>query len=228
MSDTYIYVIGAIGHRPVKIGKANEVQERLRTLQTGSPYPLELRLAIKASADLEYELHRRFKPFRQHSEWFDFGDKDAVAEVLTAIGDLRKPTGELDGQREDRRSIWERIDGYLDEPPYLMPRYFMADDGLRLDRIGQGEGTSCFRCAAGLPQTDGLAFAFVDDDDRPACDSCATHGRPERTAMLRVLRDCERTLHGLSNEIYHQELLEFLRAMHWGARAMWGEFNGEY
>lgn len=97
---TNIYVIGAPGHRPVKIGKANDVQSRLRTLQTASPYRLEVRLAVQAPAVLETDLHAYFAKFRTKGEWFDFGQRDPVFEVCEGlIGLSQGKTAGPDGPR---------------------------------------------------------------------------------------------------------------------------------
>ena len=88
MDLTHVYVIGAPGHRLVKIGKADDVRERLAALQIGSPYPLEILLMARVDRRMEHALHARFRPHRRHGEWFDFGVLDPVAEVAYAIGQL--------------------------------------------------------------------------------------------------------------------------------------------
>lgn len=88
--DTNVYVVGANDYRPVKIGKANNVQERLRGLQTGSPYQLEVRLAVQAPAVLETDLHTYFAAFRVKGEWFDFGQRDPIVEVCEGIAAISR------------------------------------------------------------------------------------------------------------------------------------------
>lgn len=92
---TYVYVVGADDYRPVKIGKADDVKERLRGLQTGSPHKLDVRLAVRCEAVREKELHRYFAPFRRNGEWFDFGQRDPVVEVCAGIAALSR--GETSG-----------------------------------------------------------------------------------------------------------------------------------
>jgi hypothetical protein len=67
-----IYFIRAAESRRLKIGIARNVQERLNTLQTGSPEPL----AIEASFEIdgcitEKQLHAIFKDCHIRREWFE-------------------------------------------------------------------------------------------------------------------------------------------------------------
>lgn len=54
----------------VKIGRAVDVPERLRTLQAAHPAPLLLRAAVPCHAALEGAVHRRFAHLRARGEWF--------------------------------------------------------------------------------------------------------------------------------------------------------------
>jgi len=116
---TYVYVVGANDCRPVKIGKANSVQERLRGLQTGSPFQLEVRLSVQAPAVLETDLHAYFAAFRIKGEWFDFGQCDPITEVCAGIaaisrGETAGPSGPPRMRSFDHRALAEH------------PEYFAA------------------------------------------------------------------------------------------------------
>lgn len=65
-----VYIIQA--GEMVKIGKAVNVEKRLRSLQTASPVVLHLVRAIESDDGnrLELELHRRFAKYRENGEWF--------------------------------------------------------------------------------------------------------------------------------------------------------------
>lgn len=65
-SQTTTYFISQ--GRFVKIGRARNVDDRLRTLQTGSPIELVLECALVG--DHEDELHRFFYETRVRGEWF--------------------------------------------------------------------------------------------------------------------------------------------------------------
>lgn len=56
----------------VKIGKAVNVEKRLRGIQTASPVVLHLVRTIESDDGnrLELELHRRFAQYRENGEWF--------------------------------------------------------------------------------------------------------------------------------------------------------------
>jgi Meiotically up-regulated gene 113 len=65
-----IYIVSGASGRFFKIGFTNSIEDRLRSLQTASPEPLHLHLAIPGSLDKERELHRRFAVHRAQGEWF--------------------------------------------------------------------------------------------------------------------------------------------------------------
>lgn len=72
-----IYFIQAGHDGPIKIGKAVDPQQRLRTLQTGTHETLRLLAVIPGDHEREAEIHRRLAAHRQRGEWFA-----ATAEVL--------------------------------------------------------------------------------------------------------------------------------------------------
>ena len=51
----------------VKIGTTNSLETRLKTLQCGSPVPLEL---LGVCLLEEKDIHQRFKHLRKHDDWF--------------------------------------------------------------------------------------------------------------------------------------------------------------
>lgn len=62
--------------RYIKIGKANNVENRLMVLQTGSPLPLKIQRVFKCkdpkeAYELEHFFHVLLKNHRLHGEWFD-------------------------------------------------------------------------------------------------------------------------------------------------------------
>jgi hypothetical protein len=81
----WVYVIGAAESSVVKIGKAADIERRRRNLQTASPLKLVTRWATPGDRKLERWLHVEFDHLRVEGEWFDFGDKDPVAEIKAAI-----------------------------------------------------------------------------------------------------------------------------------------------
>lgn len=86
---TYLYVIGIDGDRPVKVGIAVNVPDRLRHLQTGNPRRLHVLAQFPGYRALEELVHGHFASRRMIGEWFDFGDLDPVAEVSTFVQRVR-------------------------------------------------------------------------------------------------------------------------------------------
>lgn len=83
MSQGYVYVIHAIGTNRVKIGHTNKTAVRLRGLQTASPFPLEIALAIPGSVQAEKYTHRKLAQFRKVGEWFEL--PDGVLETVKVL-----------------------------------------------------------------------------------------------------------------------------------------------
>jgi hypothetical protein len=68
----FVYFIGPDwDHGRIKIGHTRSgVHNRLRGLQTGSPYPLKLYAFMEGGTELERIMHETFAPARLHGEWF--------------------------------------------------------------------------------------------------------------------------------------------------------------
>lgn len=58
----------------VKIGYANDPSKRIPTIQTSSPYDLEVLLIVDGNYDKERELHVKFQEYRESGEWFDLSE----------------------------------------------------------------------------------------------------------------------------------------------------------
>lgn len=86
--NSYIYIIGADAP-PYKIGISKEPQRRLRSLQTGHPYPLKIHnlkeTDLTETKYLERMIHQNLKHYRTKGEWFQIDLKDAVLEVEYAV-----------------------------------------------------------------------------------------------------------------------------------------------
>lgn len=65
-----IYFVQQGADGPIKIGKANNVRDRMRGLQTSNPYPLRLLGVVDGGMSEEADLHRRFADARMQGEWF--------------------------------------------------------------------------------------------------------------------------------------------------------------
>lgn len=70
------------GQGLVKIGRSKDVQKRLKSLQTGSPHPLEIIRTFEGEGGAELWFHKEFEERRVHGEWFRFCDDMLVAVPL--------------------------------------------------------------------------------------------------------------------------------------------------
>ena len=86
----YLYALRAEGLPYIKIGcTVRSPQKRLKLLQTGQPYRLELCASVHVEADMrpiEKALHRFLREKRQHGEWFALETMDD-AQLVALIGD---------------------------------------------------------------------------------------------------------------------------------------------
>ncbi len=108
--ESFVYAIS--NGQSIKIGKANNPQQRLKELQTGSSVPLVLIKVIKCwdSAEalrLESALHRHFKNYRQHLEWYSITNVD-VSEAFESA-----PSWEIPKSRPLHPAVVRRP-----KPPY--------------------------------------------------------------------------------------------------------------
>jgi hypothetical protein len=85
---SFVYVIGCDGSSRVKIGKSNDVAKRFGSIQRMSPVELRLLAYFPGGLKRERALHEKFAHLRTYGEWFDFGDRDPVAEVSAAVAAL--------------------------------------------------------------------------------------------------------------------------------------------
>lgn len=90
-----IYFIRDDATQLIKIGfTAGEVENRLRSLQTGCPGKLVVILQIDGSEQDETAWHQRFADARERGEWFR-----PISELLLAIMELK--VAQLEGENAD-------------------------------------------------------------------------------------------------------------------------------
>lgn len=70
---SFVYLIRAGDF--CKIGKANDINSRLRQISTASPFPVSVAMVTKCSSEdlafsVEKDLHREYSHRRQNGEWF--------------------------------------------------------------------------------------------------------------------------------------------------------------
>jgi len=68
----------------LKIGRSNNAEKRLKSLQTGSPLRLSIAYVLPDKGHLEKLLHEKFKKKRINGEWFTFS-QDIVKEFESII-----------------------------------------------------------------------------------------------------------------------------------------------
>ena len=114
---TFVYCVYAVGTEFVKIGIANDIRERLRGLQTGCPYKLEL-VAFKGyerrndAIETESSLHLYFMDSSVHGEWFKHSD--GSVKFIEAFADIEHVIRQAKQYLESRRKV-RREPSYIDK-----------------------------------------------------------------------------------------------------------------
>ncbi|MFY9930019.1 MAG: GIY-YIG nuclease family protein [Streptosporangiaceae bacterium] len=80
-----LYLIGEPKGTVVKIGRAGNVERRLRILASGSPVRIVLRHVKPGLGPAETDVHKALDDRRRHGEWFDFSDAEPVQAVHDAL-----------------------------------------------------------------------------------------------------------------------------------------------
>lgn len=70
MRKTRLYVVGSYHSGPVKIGITDDIDQRIKQLQTGHPYQLRTLMLIPGDGKSEWSAHMQFSKFRLSGEWF--------------------------------------------------------------------------------------------------------------------------------------------------------------
>lgn len=79
----FIYVIRQTEPpRSLKVGKSRNPERRLRSLQTGSPCPLELLYSVPGDGETEREFHAALSEYAESGEWFT---KDALPRIKDLV-----------------------------------------------------------------------------------------------------------------------------------------------
>ena len=65
-----IYVIGNLTEMLCKIGYSNNPNKRLKEVQTGCPYRLEILATFDGNIPTEKQLHEKYKEYNINGEWF--------------------------------------------------------------------------------------------------------------------------------------------------------------
>lgn len=107
-SVTWTYFIQSGVDGPIKIGKAENPENRLAELQTGSPD--SLRLIGKLKGDHEKDLHCRFHKLHFRGEWFN-----PDVRLLAFILDHAESCGEIEGLVDAARHLVRTFDKMKDE-----------------------------------------------------------------------------------------------------------------
>lgn len=93
MTEDFVYMIGSTGTGMVKLGYSKDPGKRLKELQTGNPYTIEVLATVPGSIELEQVLHVWFADLAYRGEWFCFPQRDQVDQLREALNSFRGMDG---------------------------------------------------------------------------------------------------------------------------------------
>ena len=85
----HLYIIQSDKTGAIKIGRSKNPENRLKQLQTGSPYKLKLLLVVEGRGDLEKRLHQKLDKWKQrrNGEWFEFDCTGSLPDWISELID---------------------------------------------------------------------------------------------------------------------------------------------
>lgn len=84
LDSRWVYAVSSEADpKAIKIGVAQNIEKRLRTLQMGSASPIVLRWSTRGGFPLERHLHETFDKKRIGGEWFDFRRATNPVKVIS-------------------------------------------------------------------------------------------------------------------------------------------------
>lgn len=108
-----IYFVGNLfDSKMVKIGYAkNDVDERIRQLQTGCPFHLKVYVVMEGTIKHEQDLHKILSTHRRSGEWFSHaGHLRTILKALQAGKPMQDRLAKwLSGTQTHRRILWHTI-----------------------------------------------------------------------------------------------------------------------
>jgi len=78
----WVYLARMTGTGSYKIGKAADPYKRIRAIQTPSPLEQVIVKQVVNASEVEKTLHKKYKDYRTHGEWFELEDIDEVVETF--------------------------------------------------------------------------------------------------------------------------------------------------
>jgi len=89
LDNPKVYFIQSINGGLIKIGYSSHINRRLREIQRTSPVKLRVLATISGRADIETEIHHKFRDERKHGEWFNPSQELLQYIINILLGDSK-------------------------------------------------------------------------------------------------------------------------------------------
>lgn len=89
--NDYVYIIGNKKEGICKIGYSKNPFKRLKELQTGCPYKLEIFVVVRGNISTESLLQKKYKKYKSNGEWFFYKEdlKKSIESIENTEKDLK-------------------------------------------------------------------------------------------------------------------------------------------
>lgn len=116
MKKTYVYLIKCEGF--VKIGNAHDPEKRMKDMQVGNPFELELIAKLpfegkRAAHTYEMELHHRLRKHRVRGEWFAHKAVSLALRAPHKAGDKKTKRTPKDERWHEEPYVDKQVDREL-------------------------------------------------------------------------------------------------------------------
>jgi hypothetical protein len=106
-----IYLIADTERKWCKIGHSNSPKERIKAIQTGCPFDVEIVNVVEGGCKEEKELHKLFKQYYIRGEWFQYNQEivqkiDSMVQLPHTSGGYNKQEVEVDIEQLKKVLIW--------------------------------------------------------------------------------------------------------------------------
>jgi hypothetical protein len=115
--EAVVYAIQVVNTRYIKIGTTTNLTNRLASLQTGSPFLLEVVATWPGNKQLESVLHRELAQFRINGEWFNV-DEQIIHEAVRRFHLRQLPLPIDDAPQELAQIVPIRTETVLTHYPF--------------------------------------------------------------------------------------------------------------
>ncbi len=144
----------------IKIGYANDPSTRIPSIQTSSPFELEVLLIIDGTFSKERELHEKFLEFRKSGEWFEFSEPIKKFVSSLSFEDRRYEFGFDDIEFQGNEQIMKLRNRHKISLEALGSKINITKQGVYSFQQGEKDGTISINSMKKIAECLGYVFEY--------------------------------------------------------------------